>query len=94
MLRPPPSRGLVSEPVSHAAGGVVPAIAVQLLHHLLAVLEKGQSEDALRPHLYAALLSFMQYSQGSRPAQASPHVLKALLQAGKLCIAHLELIHH
>lgn len=57
-------------------------MAVQLLHSLLAVLAKGQSEALLRPHLYAALLSFMQYCQGSRPAQASPHILKALLQAG------------
>lgn len=61
---------------------MVPAVAVQLLHSLLAVLDKGQSEDALRPHLYAALLSFMQYCQGSRSAQASPQILKAVLQAG------------
>lgn len=65
------------------AGGLVPAVTVQLLHNLLAVLDKGQSESSLRPHLYAALLSFMQYSQGPRPAQASPHILKALLQAGR-----------
>ena len=45
-------------------------------------LDKGQSDDALRPHLYAALLSFMQYSQGRQPAQASPHVVTALLKAG------------
>lgn len=64
-------------------GGQVPATTVDLFARLLAVLQRGQSQDALRPHLYAALLSFMQYSQGRRPAQASPHILTALLKAGK-----------
>ncbi len=56
-----------------------------LFGRLLAVLDRGQLEDALRPHLYAALLSFMQYSQGRRPSQASPHILTALLKAGMDC---------
>lgn len=64
------------------AGGQVPAATVDLFGRLLTVLEQGQSQDALRPHLYAALLSFMQYSQGRRPAQASPQILTALLKAG------------
>ena len=67
------------------AGGQVPAATVDLFGRLLAVLDRGQSEDALRPHLYAALLSFMQYSQGRRPAQASPLILTALLEAGTPC---------
>ena len=66
------------------AGGQVSATTVDLFGRLLAALDRGQSEDALRPHLYAALLSFMQYSQGRRPAQASPHILAALLQSGVL----------
>lgn len=75
----------------------MPAVSVGLLRSLLAVLDRGQAEDGLRPHLYAALLSFMQYSQGSRPTQASPHILKALLQSGWrfesslsgcICVAH------
>lgn len=64
------------------AGGQVPAATVDLFVRLLDALDRGQSEDALRPHLYAALLSFMQYSQGRRPAQASPHILAALLKSG------------
>ena len=64
------------------AGGQVSATTVDLFGRLLEALDRGQSEDALRPHLYAALLSFMQYSQGRRPAQASPHILAALLQSG------------
>ena len=63
-------------------GGQVPATTVDLFGRLLEALDRGQSEDALRPHLYAALLSFMQYSQGRRPAQASPHILAALLKSG------------
>ena len=65
------------------AGGQVPATTtVDLFGRLLEALDRGQSEDALRPHLYAALLSFMQYIQGRRPAQASPHILAALLKSG------------
>lgn len=64
------------------AGGQVPAATVDLFVRLLEALDRGQSEDALRPHLYAALLSFMQYSQGRRPAQASPHILSTLLKSG------------
>lgn len=62
----------------------MPAITVDLFGRLLAALDKGQSQDALRPHLYAALLSFLQYSQGRRPAMASPTILTALLKAGVL----------
>ncbi|KAL0044481.1 hypothetical protein WJX82_009054 [Trebouxia sp. C0006] len=64
-------------------GGQVPSATLDLFRRLLAVLDRGQNQDALRPHLYAALLSFMQYSHGRRPAQASPHILTALLKAGK-----------
>ncbi|DBA92469.1 TPA: hypothetical protein ACH3X1_002702 [Trebouxia sp. C0004] len=64
-------------------GGQVPAAMLDLFRRLLAVLDRGQNQDALRPHLYTALLSFMQYCQGRRPAQASPHILTALLKAGK-----------
>ena len=64
------------------AGGEVPAGTVSLFARLLEALDKGQSGDALQPHLYAALLSFMQYTPGLRPAQASPHILSALSAAG------------
>ncbi|KAL3148728.1 hypothetical protein ABBQ38_014140 [Trebouxia sp. C0009 RCD-2024] len=60
----------------------VPAATVDLFLRLLEALDRGQSEDALRPHLYAALLSFMQYTQGRRPAQASPQIFAALLKSG------------
>lgn len=66
------------------AGGQVPAATVDLFVRLLEALDRGQSEDALRPHLYAALLSFMQYSQGRRPAQASPQIFAALLKSGTI----------
>lgn len=64
------------------SGGQVPAATVDLFGRLLEALDRSQSEDALMPHLYAALLSFMQYSQGRRPAQTSPHILSALLNSG------------
>ncbi len=69
---------------SKTAGGQVPAATLDLFRRLLAVLDRGQNQDALRPHLYAALLSFMQYSHGRHPAQASPHILTALLKAGTI----------